>query len=95
VELIEEADVLKEELLGLITNAADPEIGIIAGLNCRFVKTNSQNIFSSVCVSTAVPVYDLSVIILVISFSMFFMSYFVYSTAMKLSSPHAKEKKYE
>lgn len=83
---------MKTQITGLLNSVSDPKTGLMAGLNCKFLRDNLRNIYNAFCIALVVPLSTLILLIGISSICMFFLSYFAYSAAMRLSKKPANNK---
>jgi hypothetical protein len=78
--------------LDLIKYVTDPEKatnpdGLLVDLNCLFLDQGFERIYDGVCVSFVSALYNLTKVIIVFSFSLFFGSFFLFCTALRNARP--------
>lgn len=77
----------------MIKIVTDEENGILAESDCRFLGSNMELMYDSVCISFIPNLYSTNVIIICVSFFMFFGSFFLYFTAMRFYKIAEEEEK--
>ena len=82
---------LKNKITGVLNLVSDPNIGLIAGLNCTFLKRSADDIDNSLCVVFIPAFYQLIILILLCGGFAFIMSIALIRNALMVKKWFAVE----
>ena len=73
------------EFTDFFTDVLDPDVGLLSGVDCKFLRLSSRRFYDAICVKFLPPLWKLFLLIAIMSTAMFFGSCFGYCAAMRYS----------